>query len=797
MQIRQFIINNQSKIIIYLSLIIIIGALLLILINSALVLDRNRKQIESVVFNHQRKASLLSELRMLANERTVSIQKMLLMSDPIAISDEMVNFNNLAVQYVNKWHALLKLPFNEEEATLLGKQTRLIKQNAKRQTEISKLIHDSQYEQAKDELLKFMLPTQAKVFALNESLNKLQQSASRNAVAEARYIFRHIMFFMVSLSVAIFIALIVIAGKVSKRLRKTEDDIHFEKERTITALDSIADAVITTNADGKIDQINQAASKMLGINVPGIINEPLEQHLHFKARLTEHLLVNPALQVIKLGESIRLFEDTFLIVKENEELAIELSAAPIFDRTNKIIGAVLVIKDISEMRALTKELAHQARHDSLTGLLNRREFENRLEQTINEIRRYHDEQCWFCYLDLDQFKIINDTCGHLAGDELLKQIAFKLVSVTREVDHIGRVGGDEFTIILKRCEKAMACKIMERIRNELHDMRFCWDNKCFTITVSIGIVEITPQSGNVYDILKAADTACYIAKEEGRNRIHLFDEDDKVYTQRQGEMEWVHRIYRAIETGQFVLFYQEIKRLDAKESNLHGELLIRMLDDDENIIPPYSFIPAAERYNLMPEVDRHIVHMALTTISRYYDNPIVRAGMFSINLSAQSLSEDEFLQFILSQLATAKVQPHNICFEITETAAISNLLKATKFIATLKEKGCYFALDDFGSGLSSFAYLKNLPVDFIKIDGGFIRNMLSNSLDHALVSSVNQIGHVVGMQTIAEFVETSEIEERLRQIGIDFAQGYGIARPEPFNTVLEKIVSQHTQTLMN
>jgi diguanylate cyclase (GGDEF)-like protein/PAS domain S-box-containing protein len=797
MRIKQLLKTNRTKVIIYLSLTIIMGALLLILANSALVLEENQKQIENVVFNHQHKASLLSELRIIANERTASIQKMLLMTDPIAISEELANFNNLAALYIRKWQDLLKLPLNKEEATLLEQQTLLIKENGNRQSQIGKLIHDQQYDQAKRELMKFVLPTQVKVFTLTKKLSQLQETASRKTVTDARHIYKHIMLFMVLLSFTVFIVLIVIANKISRRLQKTETAIHYEKERSITALDSIADAVITTDASGRIDQLNQAASQLLGTRASESINQPLDHYLTFTSRLMEHLQKNPASQVIQSGRSIQLLEDTFLIVKEHEEMAIELSAAPIYDRTQTIIGAVLVIKDISEMRALTNELAHQAMHDSLTGLLNRREFENRLEQTINEIRRYHDEQAWFCYLDLDQFKIINDTCGHLAGDELLKQIAFKLISITREVDHIGRMGGDEFTIVLKRCDKATAGKIMERVRNELHDMRFCWDNKCFTITVSIGIVEITPQSGNVYDVLKAADTACYVAKEEGRNRIHLFDEDDKIYTQRQGEMEWVHRIYRAIEIGQFVLFYQEIKNLNEIKSNLHGELLIRMLDDDGNIVPPYSFIPAAERYNMMQEVDRHIVHLALNTISQYYTNPIVRDGMFSINLSAQSLSDDEFLNFVLLQLATAKVQPHNICFEITETAAISNLIKATTFITTLKEKGCYFALDDFGSGLSSFAYLKNLPVDFIKIDGGFIKNMLTNPLDHALVSSVNQIGHVVGMKTIAEFVESAEIEERLVQIGIDFAQGYSIARPEPFNTLLDKVVAKHTKTLSN
>jgi diguanylate cyclase (GGDEF)-like protein/PAS domain S-box-containing protein len=794
MRIKQILTASRSKLIIYLSLTIVVVALVLILVNSALVLNKSRTQIENVVFNHQHKAWLLSELRIIANERTASIQKMLLMTDPIAISEELSRFNNLAGTYIHKWQELIKLPFNQQETALLEQQRQLIKLNGKRQTEIGQLIHDQHFSQAKQRLIKEVLPAQSQVFAITEKLSQLQETASRNAVSEAQKIYNHILFSMIMLAIGILVVLIVVASKVSKQLHKTESDFHFEKERSFTALDSIADAVITTDAQGNIDQLNKAAIKLLGIKHLGDVQQPLEDHLNFKTRLTDNLHANPARQVMESGESIRLHEDTYLIIKENEEIAIELSVAPIYDREQNISGAVLVIKDISEMRALTNELAHQARHDSLTGLLNRREFENRLEQTIHEIRRYHDEQAWFCYLDLDQFKIIKDTCGHLAGDELLKQIAFKLISITRDVDHIGRMGGDEFTIVLKRCDKITASKIMERVRNELHDMRFCWDNKCFTVTVSIGIVEITPQSGNVYDVLKAADTACYIAKEEGRNRIHLFDEDDKVYTQRQGEMEWVHRIYRAIETGQFVLFYQEIKNLNKQENTLHGELLIRMLDDDGNIVPPYAFIPAAERYNLMSEVDRHIVHLALKTISRYYSNPLVRDGMFSINLSAQSLSDDEFLNFILLQLATTKVQPSNVCFEITETAAISNLVKATTFITTLKEKGCYFALDDFGSGLSSFAYLKNLPVDFIKIDGGFVKSMLTNSLDHALVSSVNQIGHVVGMKTIAEFVENNEIEERLFNIGIDYAQGYGIARPEPFNTLLDKVLAKHAKT---
>lgn len=800
MQLKQILKTNQTKIFIYLCTALILGVLLLILINSTYVIDNSREQIENIVLNHQQKTVLVSRMRLIANERTSSLQKMLLENNPITISEELVHFNLLAGKYIHTWHALLRLRMDKQETNIINQLKQIILVNGKRQSQVSRLIHNQKFKQARLELLHHVLPAKAKAFKLIEQLSQIEENASQKAVVNAQIIYKHVLAYLVSLVIAIFIILSYFAYKLSRYLIRTENDIHFEKERSFTALDSIADAVITTDANGNIDQLNQSAMLLFGQNLEKAYGKPLNNYLQFKTRQTDTLHENPAIQVIESAEAILLFENTYLVIREHEEIVIELSVAPIFNRDKNIIGAVLVIKDVSEMRALTNELAHQACHDSLTGLLNRREFENRLEQTITEIRRYPDEQAWFCYMDLDRFKIINDTCGHLAGDELLKQIAHKIIHTTRDVDYIGRMGGDEFTIVLKRCDRETARKIMERIRNDIHDMRFCWDNKCFTITISIGIAEITAQSGNAYDILKAADTACYIAKESGRNRIHIFDEDDKISTHHQGEMEWVHRIYRAIETGQFVLFYQEIKALKqdtAKHSDietLHGELLIRMIDDDGNIIPPYAFIPAAERYGLMPEVDRHVVHIAISTISRHFLNPDVRNGLFAINLSAQSLSDDGFLEFVQSQLSASRVKPSNLCFEITETAAISNLVKATQFITSLKEKGCYFALDDFGSGLSSFAYLKNLPVDFIKIDGGFVKNMLTSSLDQALVSSVNQIGHVVGMKTIAEFVETHEIEEHLGKIGIDYAQGYGIARPEPFNSLINKVLARHNQT---
>ena len=561
-----------------------------------------------------------------------------------------------------------------------------------------------------------------------------------------------------------------------------------------TAIHTIHDAVIVIDEQGFIEQANSFGAKLLGIEMPIEGKIKIDSVLKIK-KIKYHTeqRFDPISEAFAQRKTVIAEGENYVLCRGHEQTAIEITVAPILTEANVVFGGVIVLKDISVMRALTTELAHQALHDGLTGLLNRREFENRLEQTIAETRRYKEEQAWLCYLDLDQFKIINDTCGHIAGDELLKQIAYRLIEVVREVDHVARMGGDEFTIILKRCTQDMAYNIMERVRKKIHEMRFCWDNKCFTIGASIGIVKIDAQAGTIHDILKAADSACYVAKDEGRNYVYMSTEQDQRGNERQGEMEWVHRIYDAIENEKFILYFQEIRALQSPHTSLHGEMLIRMIDNNGGIIPPFSFIPAAERYGLMAEVDKYIVKLAIESLNRYYSNEKVAQGLFSINLSAQSLSDDGFLKFVTTQLANSHVLPNNLCFEITETAAISNLTRATHFINTLKEKGCYFALDDFGSGLSSFAYLKNLPVDYIKIDGGFVKDMLTDDLDHAMVNAVSEIGHVVGKATIAEFVETTDIQQALTGLGVDYGQGYGIARPEPLESLLSRINSMQQQ----
>jgi diguanylate cyclase (GGDEF)-like protein len=435
---------------------------------------------------------------------------------------------------------------------------------------------------------------------------------------------------------------------------------------------------------------------------------------------------------------------------------------------------VLVFHDVTKAHEMAKQMGWAATHDSLTGLYNRGEFERRLQSLIE--RTGAGARHALFYIDLDQFKVVNDTCGHAAGDQMLCQIATLIHGHMRESDTLARLGGDEFGVLLEGCGADKARSIAESILDEVRGLRFVWDEKPFMVGASIGLVEISGADLDGAHLLAAADTACYAAKDEGRNRIQVFNAADSETIRRSGEMNWVTRINRAFDENRFRLHWQAIESLQGDGSTeRHGEILLRMLDNDGLLVLPATFLPAAERYNQMPRVDRWVVRQSLRWLADQAD--MSRCG--SINLSGQSLGDEQLLDFIVEQLRETGVAAGRICFEITETAAIANLTRATRFIGALRERGCRFSLDDFGSGLSSFGYLKNLPVDFLKIDGSFVRNIARNPIDQAMVAAINNIGHVMGLATIAEFVESDEIKTLLTAQGVDYGQGYGIAQPEP------------------
>ena len=433
---------------------------------------------------------------------------------------------------------------------------------------------------------------------------------------------------------------------------------------------------------------------------------------------------------------------------------------------------------------------HLAYHDPLTGLTNRAQFEGKLTEALGESRE-HGTHHALLYLDLDQFKVVNDTCGHVAGDELLKQVARLLQAKVRESDTVARLGGDEFGIILRNCPLDRARHIAGEILAAINDFRFCWLGKTFNIGGSIGLVTIDRESGSMTDVLGRADVACYAAKDLGRNRIHLFQEDDVELARRQGEMHWVARINAALEQERFELYGQRIYALHPERRPAFHEILLRLRDDSGSLVRPGAFVPAAERYNLAPALDRWVVRRLLEYVARHPETANGTAPSFFVNLSGATLNDAGFDTFLRTLLRDTKLPGALLCFEITETAAIANLSRALDFIHAIRAEGCRFALDDFGAGLSSFAYLKTLPVDYLKIDGAFVRDIVRDPMDRAIVEAIHRIGHTVGLKTVAEYVEEDGILSELIHLGVDYAQGNGLHRPEPLESLVAHEMGCH------
>jgi diguanylate cyclase (GGDEF)-like protein/PAS domain S-box-containing protein len=555
-----------------------------------------------------------------------------------------------------------------------------------------------------------------------------------------------------------------------------EDALFREKESAQITLQSIGDGVVTTDADSTIDYINPVAEQLTGWRLEDAMGRQVEEVFRAFHEETCEPLENPLSVAIRRVRPIKSVRPNLLIRRDGNELYVESTAAPIRDGAGKVAGGVLVFHDVSESRELNRRLSYHASHDLLTGLVNRREFENRLERALKSAKARESSYA-LCYLDIDQFKIINDTCGHSAGDALLGQVGALLKSKVRWRDTLSRLGGDEFGILLESCSLDEAMRTAETVREAVRNFRFTWEDRVFRLGASVGVVPITADNEDVASILSAADSACAAAKEGGRNRVHSFAENDIELMRRRREMQWAARINAALEEGRFELFRMTIQPLQKVEPGQHYELLLRMRDEGGRIVAPDNFIAAAERYNLTPSIDRWVIENAFRWLVSEADER-EKLSMCSINLSGQSLGDDKFLPFVIDQFGRSGIDASKICFEITETAAVASFSQANRFIQALKELGCRFALDDFGTGLSSFGYLKHFPVDFLKIDGSFVREILHDPIDREMVRSINEIGHLTGKQTIAEFAENAEIIEMLRGLGVDYAQGYGIAQPQ-------------------
>ncbi|MGL6140634.1 MAG: EAL domain-containing protein [Planktothrix sp.] len=569
-------------------------------------------------------------------------------------------------------------------------------------------------------------------------------------------------------------------------LESSEHQLRQSRELAQVTLKSIGDAVITTNSRGEIESLNPVAEELTGWSLIEAKGLPLNDVFKIFDSQTHDFSASPVQKVLEEGCIFDFSDNVILKAKDGKERAIDNSAAPIRSREGEIIGAVLVFRDVTQERELTRRLSWQSCHDALTGLINRSEFEKQVTQTLQMLSTSPNSHA-ICYLDLDQFKIINDTCGHLAGDELLRQLSYLLQSQVTERDTLARLGGDEFGLLLNHYSLDEAYQKAVDLCNSVKDFRFTWEEKVFSIGVSIGLVEIDDQTCDLATILSAADAACYAAKNQGRNRVHLYQADDQDLIQQRREIRWAAQIPQALEEDRFCLYYQPIVETNAtSKSPKHGEILLRLRDTSGQLVPPMAFIPAAERYDLMKSIDRWVIRTVFSHLEKQHQdfnsttNILGNQEFYAINLSGASLNDNQFIKFLYQQFELYQIPPAMICFEITETLAIANIKKAVQLIQSFKGLGCSFALDDFGSGMSSFSYLKTLPIDYLKIDGCFVKDILTDPVAREIVESIHRIGHVMQIKTIAEFVENDAILTEIKNIGIDYVQGYGIGKPQPF-----------------
>lgn len=561
----------------------------------------------------------------------------------------------------------------------------------------------------------------------------------------------------------------------TEELVRSNEDLQRKKELFQVTLASIGDAVITTDILGNIAYLNPAAERFTGWNHREALGMLLTRVFHALDEATRDPIGNPVEDGNGIVQNVGHASSDILVRRDGQEFAIDHSVAPILDGKGGVAGAVLSFRDVTEQRGLAQKLAHQAAHDPLTGLLNRLEFERRLANALPSAREDHPHA--LLYLDLDQFKVVNDTCGHPAGDELLRQVTALFQSKIRSRDTLARLGGDEFGLILEACPQAEAVRVAHALRELVQKFRFRWRDKSFSIGVSIGLFVINRAELSLAEALSAADSACYAAKDAGRNRVHVYQPDDSDLLRRSGIMQWLPRIQQAMADERLCLFFQPIVPVKRKAgSGEYGEILLRLVDEQGNLVLPGAFLPSAERYDQMSAIDRWVVDRCLGLLEARHSRD-GRAVTYAVNVSVQSLGDENFLDFVVDRLRNANIAPSSLCFEITENAALADPKHILRFIAPLKEMGCRFSLDDFGSGLTSFGHLKNIPLDYLKIDGRLVKDMASDPIDQSMVEAIHRIGHVMRLKTIAEWAEDIATLNLLEAMGVDYVQGFLLARP--------------------
>ena len=566
----------------------------------------------------------------------------------------------------------------------------------------------------------------------------------------------------------------------TKELSLSNDKLKASQEHMLKlsrAVESSPNPILITDANGTIEYVNKRCEKLSGYTAVEMHGQRLETYKSNK--MPSAFFDEIWHQTASEGQWSGEIENRR---KDGSHYWVKLYLAAVYDDQKNINHYVAIYEDITESRKLAKKLSFQATHDNLTGLINRTEFERRLSMLVNDAQRIGTEHA-LCFLDLDQFKVINDTCGHIAGDELLRQLGSLLGGSTRKSDTLARLGGDEFAILVEDCELEKAEFIANEIKELVSQFQFIWETQVFTVGVSIGVTTITSATRNRTEALKQADSACYAAKNSGRNRVYVYQEQDQQLTAQKGEFKWVNEIKEALIEDRFELYAQPIVSTETEHLAMY-EVLVRLRSKAGQLFPPGAFLSSAERYNLSDRIDKWVVSHVFEWLEQHYHS-LPHLNYLAINLSGASIGDESMLAYIRTKLSAASFNQEMIKFEVTETAAIANLKQAHHFINSVLALGCQFSLDDFGSGLSSFAYLKNLPVQSIKIDGMFVKDMHVDPLDYEMVKSINDIGHVMGLETIAEFVENEEIWQKLKAIGVNYGQGYHLGKPAPIDQILQ------------
>ena len=555
------------------------------------------------------------------------------------------------------------------------------------------------------------------------------------------------------------------------------------RPRSMVTLDAMGESVITVDAEGRIDYINHAAAALLGQTSEQVLGKTFPDVASLVDESDRRSLGDPVRKALATGGRVTMGKRAMLVpVNGSLERSVEISVTPLKSNGNDfILGLVLVMHDTSEMRGLTRQMSYQASHDALTGLVNRREFERRLREAMDAAQA-GDVAHALCYLDLDRFKVVNDTCGHTAGDNMLREVATIIKDAVRDSDTAGRIGGDEFALLLVGCPLEKARQIADDVVRAVNDYRFVWKDKIFNIGVSIGLVEIGRGGGSIEDLMNSADSACYVAKKQGGVHVHVYSAREEANARHSGEIHWLQKLQGALRDNGFELYYQPIVHAHANvERGPALEVFVRLeAENGQPSEPPGEFIRAAERYRLMPHVDRWVVQTVLSALGR--GGMKLPAGRsVAINISGQTLGDADFLEFVVDCFDHTGANPVDICFEVTESAVVANLDHVRRFIAVLHGMGCEFALDDFGSGLSSFSTLRTLPMDYLKIDGSFIANLAVDTVNQAMVGAMIELSRSLRFRIVAEQVEDQLSLDTVKQMGIDFVQGFIIARPQPLS----------------